>query len=60
MIPASETDTDGDCVTKTTLFCPDCGHQSRLDGDWQVLDEAGPVRYRCPECENRLGRLPLQ
>ena len=59
MMPAFETNIDGGHVAKTTLFCPDCGHQSRPGGDWEVLGGAGRVRYRCPECENRLGRLPL-
>jgi DNA-directed RNA polymerase subunit RPC12/RpoP len=35
---------------KATLFCPECGHRSRYDGDWLVTETDGGRRYRCPEC----------
>lgn len=35
---------------KTTLFCPDCGHASPVDGDWRVHTASGRQRLRCPEC----------
>lgn len=31
---------------KTTLFCPTCGHESPLDGDWDGDDH----RLLCPSC----------
>lgn len=37
-------------VAKSTLFCPDCGHRSRVDGDWTVVETGRRVRYVCPEC----------
>lgn len=35
---------------KATLFCPDCGHESVVDGDWVVRDEGSRRRYVCPAC----------
>jgi DNA-directed RNA polymerase subunit RPC12/RpoP len=35
---------------KATLFCPECGHRSRYDGDWLVTETDSGRRYRCPEC----------
>lgn len=35
---------------KATLFCPECGHRSRYDGDWLLTETDGQRRYRCPEC----------
>ncbi|MFC6988488.1 hypothetical protein ACFQJD_06765 [Haloplanus sp. GCM10025708] len=40
-----------DAPAKSTLFCPDCGHQSRSDGDWNLVESARETRYLCPECE---------
>ena len=36
---------------KSTLFCPDCGHQSRYDGDWSLVETACETRYLCPDCD---------
>jgi predicted RNA-binding Zn-ribbon protein involved in translation (DUF1610 family) len=36
---------------KGVLFCPSCGHESPLTGDW-LLDRADDARrYRCPDCQ---------
>jgi hypothetical protein len=35
---------------KATLFCPDCGHESRFDRDWRVLETNFTTRYLCPVC----------
>ncbi|MFB6120527.1 MAG: hypothetical protein ABEJ68_05355 [Halobacteriaceae archaeon] len=35
---------------KDALFCPDCGHESGVDGDWCVRDEGESRVYDCPEC----------
>ncbi|MFC7028179.1 zinc ribbon domain-containing protein [Halomicroarcula sp. GCM10025324] len=40
----------GDERRKTVLFCPDCGHESELDGDWHTEGEDGRERLRCPVC----------
>jgi predicted RNA-binding Zn-ribbon protein involved in translation (DUF1610 family) len=36
---------------KATLYCPECSHESRINGDWiiHVLDES--LIYECPNCE---------
>jgi predicted RNA-binding Zn-ribbon protein involved in translation (DUF1610 family) len=39
-----------DAVAKSTLFCPDCGHRSRFDGDWTLVETGRGIRYVCPEC----------
>jgi hypothetical protein len=35
---------------KGTLFCPDCDHSSRFDGDWRVVETGRGLSYRCPDC----------
>ncbi len=36
--------------SKSVLFCPDCGHESSVDGDWRVQETGRGAAYRCPEC----------
>ncbi|MFB6100978.1 MAG: hypothetical protein ABEJ73_00245 [Haloplanus sp.] len=36
--------------SKATLFCPDCGHASPVDGDWDVRAAGDRRRVRCPDC----------
>lgn len=43
---------------KGTLFCPECDHRSRFDGDWTVVGTAGTDRYLCPECGAEITRRP--
>ncbi len=38
--------------SKSVLFCPRCGHESPLNGDW-VLDDDGACA--CPECQTPIG-----
>ena len=47
-----------DVPAKTTLFCPDCDHQSRVDGDWHVVTKARTVHYICPDCETEIAVRP--
>ncbi|MFB6107270.1 MAG: hypothetical protein ABEJ82_00310 [Haloplanus sp.] len=35
---------------KAVLFCPECGHESALDGDWRLRTTADRRRVRCPDC----------
>ena len=35
---------------KAVLFCPRCGHESTLPGDWRIEEEGADVAYACPEC----------
>ncbi|PSP90880.1 hypothetical protein BRC78_04930 [Halobacteriales archaeon QH_8_68_33] len=44
---------------KATLFCPGCGHESPVDGDWLCRERAGDVVYECPDCHTPVtGRRP--
>ncbi|MFC6752739.1 hypothetical protein [Halorubrum tibetense] len=36
--------------SKTTLFCPECGHESDADGDWLVEEEPNGETHVCPVC----------
>jgi len=40
---------------KTVLFCPECGHESGLHGDWILDDDAVRPTRICPVCETALG-----
>jgi len=35
---------------KATLYCPDCDHASRINGDWLIHVRADHLDYECPEC----------
>lgn len=35
---------------KATLFCPDCGHESRINGDWLIQVHTASTSYECPAC----------
>ena len=37
---------------KAVLFCPECGHESHVDGDWLRVESAGRNSYVCPDCGN--------
>jgi hypothetical protein len=50
--------TEYDTPPKATLFCPDCGHQSRYDGDWMVVECRGGTHYRCPDCHAQITTRP--
>lgn len=60
----SELENEGDSpgsrsAYKSVLFCPKCGHESPVDGDWTVTgkSERGAERtdaelvYECPNCD---------
>ena len=42
-------------TSKAVLFCPDCGHENPVDGDWVVRTRGNGsderVVYACPVCE---------
>jgi len=44
--------------SKSTLFCPDCGHQSPYDGDWHVVETTRKTQTRCPECRAEVNVRP--
>lgn len=43
---------------KSTLFCPDCGHSSRFDADWHLVETASTDRYLCPDCHTEIAARP--
>jgi len=43
---------------KSVLFCPDCGHESRVDGDWQVQTRDDRHVYGCPACDAVVSERP--
>ncbi|MFC4989579.1 MULTISPECIES: hypothetical protein [Saliphagus] len=44
--------------TKHTLFCPACGHEAAIDGDWEVIEEDGERVLSCPRCGEVVDRRP--
>lgn len=48
------TSSDRATPPKATLFCPDCGHRSRYDGDWHVLTRSGTLTLECPDCRTEI------
>jgi len=51
---ATDPGVDREPPPKTTLFCPDCGHPSRYDGDWRVVESGSGARYLCPTCRTEI------
>ncbi|PSP61123.1 hypothetical protein BRC76_06790 [Halobacteriales archaeon QH_8_67_36] len=43
---------------KTSLFCPSCGHESPITGDWDVEQTADGRAYRCPCCHTVISSRP--
>lgn len=35
---------------KATLYCPNCNHESRINGDWLIQIYSAYTDYECPEC----------
>ena len=35
---------------KATLYCPECSHESRINGDWVIHVLADSLTYECPSC----------
>lgn len=35
---------------KGVLVCPDCGHESHVDGDWVRHESSDGTTYECPVC----------
>jgi predicted RNA-binding Zn-ribbon protein involved in translation (DUF1610 family) len=39
---------------KATLYCPECGHESRINGDWIIHVLTDSLTYECPTCETAI------
>jgi predicted RNA-binding Zn-ribbon protein involved in translation (DUF1610 family) len=50
MEPSTSTD-ERQPADKATLYCPECGHESRINGDWIIHVLEDSLTYECPECE---------
>jgi len=35
---------------KATLYCTNCNHTSRINGDWIIHIHAASLDYECPRC----------
>ncbi|WP_181692869.1 hypothetical protein [Natronomonas sp. LN261] len=35
---------------EATLYCTDCDHASRINGDWLIDVHMDHLDYECPEC----------
>ena len=44
--------------SKATLFCPDCHHYSRYDGDWNVVETTCKTHWNCPNCGMEIAARP--
>jgi hypothetical protein len=51
-------DSTGTLRHKSALFCQDCGHESPVDGDWEVQTQSDHRLYVCPECQHVLTARP--
>ncbi|WP_160135071.1 hypothetical protein [Halococcus salsus] len=45
---------------KAVLYCPECGHESPIDGDWNVDHDADSLVYTCPVCSTAVTTRPEQ
>ncbi|RQH01805.1 hypothetical protein EA472_05660 [Natrarchaeobius oligotrophus] len=43
---------------KTTLYCFNCGHESTVDGDWEIRKYGRCADYDCPECKTTITTRP--
>ena len=43
---------------KSVLFCPACGHEGRVSGDWSVYPTLDGDVYRCPTCHETVTVRP--
>jgi predicted RNA-binding Zn-ribbon protein involved in translation (DUF1610 family) len=43
---------------KSTLFCPRCGHEAPVDGDWVLTLRPETAEVHCPDCRTLLTARP--
>lgn len=61
MTPSNTPLQDSGALRKAVLYCPACGHDSPVGGDWRVeRDDSDPeqVVYRCPDCGAAITNRP--
>lgn len=44
---------------KATQFCPHCGYENPIDGDWTVIETEGHARFECPDCGETVISQPV-
>lgn len=49
MVPSKPTP-ERQPLHKATLFCTQCDHTSRINGDWIIEVHDDYLDYECPEC----------
>jgi len=59
-IPATATATEPppDSRQKAMLFCPSCGHENPVNGDWDIEQTDDGRDYRCPWCHTVISNRP--
>lgn len=45
---------------KSVLYCPDCGHESPILGDWVVRELGDATMYACPDCGTVIASRPAE
>ena len=45
---------------KATLYCPNCAHESLINGDWIIHVHPSHLDYECPDCGNVIESRPGQ
>lgn len=58
--PTDAPETDSPPRRKAVLFCPDCGHENPVDGDWRRRRSSRSVDYVCPDCRATVTSRPAE
>lgn len=51
---SSTSTTEHPPADKAMLYCPDCGHESDINGDWMLHVFSHSLTYECPKCESTI------
>jgi DNA-directed RNA polymerase subunit RPC12/RpoP len=60
-MPSKTHPPDSGAPPKTALYCPDCGHDSPIGGDWRIErgeNDSERTVYRCPDCSVVIANRP--
>jgi hypothetical protein len=60
-VAAPQVSEPGQARRKATLFCPECGHENPVDGDWDYRRRTARAieTVRCPTCRTQICERPL-